>query len=219
MKKRLLIALILLLLLSTYSIQNNISFFTNLNIKKITIKNNNIIKEVQIKTQLSFLYEKNIFFINTRKIESKLAELDFIDSYKIKKIYPNELNIKIYEKKPIAIIHNKKEKNFYTDKGEIISYIDLNKFKDLPLVYGDHKNFTLFYKTLQNINFPINEIDKFYLFEAKRWDIVTNKNQTIKLPIKNYKESLKNFNKIKEQRNFERYKTFDYRINEQLILK
>ena len=48
---------------------------------------------------------------------------------------------------------------------------------------------------------------------------ICNKNQTIKLPIKNYKESLKNFNKIKEQRNFERYKTFDYRINEQLILK
>ena len=48
---------------------------------------------------------------------------------------------------------------------------------------------------------------------------ITNQNITIKLPIKNYKKSLENFMSIKDQYDFKKYKTFDYRINNQLILK
>ena len=72
---------------------------------------------------------------------------------------------------------------------------------------------------LNNIDFPINEIKTFYLFESKRWDLVTKKNQTIKLPIENYEESLKNFIILKDQENFKKYSSFDYRIKNQLILK
>ena len=43
--------------------------------------------------------------------------------------------------------------------------------------------------------------------------------KVIKLPSKNYKESLRNFLKIRLNSNFEKYKIFDYRLNNQLILK
>ena len=72
---------------------------------------------------------------------------------------------------------------------------------------------------MKSINFPFNEIKTFYLFESKRWDIVTDNNQLIKLPINNYKQSLINFMELKNQVNFKKYKTFDYRIKNQLILK
>ena len=48
---------------------------------------------------------------------------------------------------------------------------------------------------------------------------MTKKNQTIKLPSKDYIQSLENFIFLKDQANFEKYKIFDYRINQQLILK
>ena len=35
-------------------------------------------------------------------------KISFIDSFNIKKIYPNTLKIEIFEKKPIAILINKK---------------------------------------------------------------------------------------------------------------
>ena len=89
----------------------------------------------------------------------------------------------------------------------------------MPIVYGDRRSFTDFYKVLKKINYPFNEIEKFYLFESKRWDIVTKDQQTIKLPIKNYEISLKNFINLKDQINFRKYKIFDYRINNQIILK
>ena len=81
-------------------------------IEKITIENNKILDDQTIKKKISFLYEENLFFLNNKKIISKLQELDFIDSIKIKKIYPNQIKVKIYEKQPIAIIQNKKEKKY-----------------------------------------------------------------------------------------------------------
>ena len=97
--------------------------------------------------------------------------------------------------------------------------MDLGKFSNLPLVFGDGKSFSILYKNLKEMQFPLNDIKIFYLFESKRWDLLTYKNQTIKLPINDYDSSLKNFIKIKNLSSFENYKTFDYRIKDQLILK
>ena len=218
MKKRVLFASVILVFLSTYTSKINNSLDRNIKIEKITIENNKILDDQTIKKKISFLYEENLFFLNNKKIISKLQELDFIDSIEIKKIYPNQIKVKIFEKQLIAIIQNKKEKNYYTNKG-LINYKKLNGFEDLPVVFGDNKSFEIFYNDLEKIDFPISDIKKFYLFESKRWDIITLENQIIKLPIKNYDLSLKNFIKLKNQTNFRKYKTFDYRIKDQLILK
>ena len=219
MKKRLIIGLLLLFLFSTYNIKLNKTFFSNLQIKKITIENNKIIKDKEIKEKLSFLYETNFFFLRTKKIEKKLREIQFIESYQIKKIYPNNLIIKITEKKPIAIIQKSKQKKYFTVRGDLIDFRKIKIFEDLPNVFGDEKSFATFYVNLKNINFPFKEIKTFYLFESKRWDLLTLKNQLIKLPINNYNKSLLNFISLKDQANFEKYKIFDYRIKDQLILK
>ena len=89
----------------------------------------------------------------------------------------------------------------------------------MPLVFGDRDNFKIFYNNLKKINFPINDIKELYLFESRRWDLVTKRNQLVKLPINDYLKSLKNFLQLKDQENFRKYQTFDYRISEQLILK
>ena len=218
MKKRVLFASVIFVFLSTYTSKINNSLDRNIKIKKITIENNKILDDQTIKKKISFLYEENLFFLNNKKIISKLQELDFIDSIEIKKIYPNQIKVKIFEKQILAIIQNKKEKNYYTNKG-LVNYKKLNGFENLPIVFGDNKSFEIFYNDLEKIDFPISDIKKFYLFESKRWDIVTKKSQTIKLPIKNYETSLQNFIDLKDQINFGKYKIFDYRINNQIILK
>lgn len=142
-----------------------------------------------------------------------------IESFKIKKIYPDTVKIEIFEKIPIAILHDKRKKYFYTNKDEIINFVYINEYKDLPIVIGDKESFQIFIRNLKKIDFPINSIRSFYYYKIKRWDIITNKNQTIKLPTKNYNKSLKNFMNIIKNESFSKYKVFDYRINEQLILK
>ena len=113
----------------------------------------------------------------------------------------------------------KKKKFYYTNKDQIISFVNLEKFKNLPLVFGSKENFKILLNELKKINFPINKIEEFYFFESNRWDLITNKNQTVKLPIHNYNKSLKNFMNIYKKDNFNKFTIFDYRIKNQLILK
>ena len=219
MNKRLFIALVLFLLLSTYSFQDKFNLNSKFTIKKILVENNSIIDEKILKKKLSFLYEANIFSINSQDINSKIGEIEFIESFEFKKIYPNNIKIKIYERQPIAILQNKKEKKYYTNDDKLINFVELNNYQNLPIVFGDKNNFKIFYNQLKKINFPIETIKQFNFFESKRWDLITVDNKTIKLPNQNYEKSLKYFLGIKNQKNFEKYEIFDYRINNQLILK
>ena len=199
--------------------QENFQLNKKLNIKEIIIENNSIIQNSSIEKSLSQLYETNLLKLNKKKISNELKELNFVDGFEVKKIYPNKLKLRIFEKEPIAIIHHKDEKKYFTNKSELIDFIELEKFKQLPLVFGDGEKFEILYLNLKKNKFPLDEIKKFYLFETNRWDLVTKKNQIIKLPAKDYIKSLENFIFLKDRANFEKYKIFDYRINQQLILK
>ena len=167
MKKRLIIAIALLMLLTTYKHQN-IFFNLKFNIEEIIIENNYILKEHEIKKDLVFLYNSDLFFLNVNNIKKILLKHSLIQSFEIKKIYPNKLKIKIFEKKPIAILLYKKEKFYFTKKGDLINYTNLEEYKNLPIVLGGKKNFKTLYIDLKKINFPISLIKQFNFFESQR---------------------------------------------------
>ena len=218
MKKRLVIAIALLVLFSTYK-PKKLFLINKFNIEIIEVENNLILKENEINTDLAFLYNTNIFFLNKSNIEKAFKKKSFIESFQIKKVYPNKLKIKIFEKKPILILIYKKQRFYISDNMELINYSDLEEYKNLPIVFGDKENFKIFYKNLKKINFPLDLIKNYYLFESNRWDLETYNNKLIKLPSENYSKSLKNFINLNKKKNFDKYKVFDYRIKNQLILK
>jgi cell division protein FtsQ len=217
MKKRLLSAFVLLILLSTYKPQKLL--INKFNIETIKIENNLILKDKEIKKDLTFLYDTNLFFLDTLNIKQVLEKKSFIESFEIKKIYPNTLKIRISEKKPIFILQYKKKKFYLSDKIDLINYTDLNEYRNLPTVFGSKKKFEILYKDLNKTNFSLNSIKNFYLFESGRWDLETHDKKIIKLPIKDYMKSLKNLMILRNESNFDKYKIFDYRIDNQLILK
>ncbi len=219
MKNRFLIAFVLLVILSTYTFKSNFIFQSTLNVKNILVENNYILSDEEVKKELSFLYKKNLFFLRKGEIEDKLSKISFIESYELKKVYPNKIKVKIFEKKPVVILKNKKKKYYFTEGSTLINFVYLEKFKSLPTVFGDYKNFKILYKSLKETNFPLSAIKTFYLFETKRWDLITKNGITVKLPIDNYKNSLNNFLTINKKPNFKKYEVFDYRIKDQLILK
>ena len=108
MKKRIVISIILLALLTTITSQQKITV-SKFNLKKIIVANNFLIKEKDIKNLLLPVYDRNLVFLDYSEIEKALMQNSFIESFNIKKKYPNTLKIKIFEKKPIAILQNKKK--------------------------------------------------------------------------------------------------------------
>ncbi len=109
MKNRKLIAAGLFLLFTTITFQQEI-VISKFNLKKIEIENNFILKERDIRILLSSIYGKNLIFLKNSQIEETLMQNSLIESFKIKKKYPNTLKIQIFEKKPVAILFDKKKK-------------------------------------------------------------------------------------------------------------
>ena len=218
MNKRILIGLLLLIFFSSYKPQ--IAYLnTRFAIQEIKIENTFILKDSDIKNDLSFLYKKNLIFLKMKKIEEVLKKINFVESFEVKKIYPNKLKIIIVEKKPIAIMLSKDRKFYLSKNLDLFNFEEIENYKNLPLIFGNKDSFKDLYKNFIKINFPINLINKYYLYEAKRWDLETYKKKIIKLPAENYIKSLENFMSLRESGNFEEFTLFDYRINNQLILK
>ena len=218
MKKRLVIALFLLILFTTFNSQQKfiISYF---DLKTIEIENNLLLKDNDIKNLLISFYNKNLVLLNNNEVKKALMQNSLIESFKIKKKYPNTLTVKIFEKKPIAVLFDKKNKFYLSEKIDLIEFRNLPNYQTLPYVLGNKDDFKIFYNNLKKINFPLNVVKKYTLYETDRWDIETKDNQVIKLPSKNYLKNLKNFLDLKSKNDFGKYKLFDYRISKQLILR
>ena len=218
MKKSFFGLIILFILLTTYTPKFDFIINSNFTIQKIEIEGNSILNSDEIVQKLNFLYTENLFFLNLKDIEKNLKNESFIESFSVKKIYLNTLKIRIVEKNPIAILQNKKKKFYISDKGDFIDFRDIERYRDLPTVFGNGKFFYSLYQDLEYIKFPLEDIKSFYFFESGRWDLLMYDNKQIKLPIKDYLISLKNYMESKSNSNFNNYKIFDYRIKDQLIL-
>ena len=191
----------------------------NADLKKITVKNNFLVKEQDIQNLLLAVYGKNLIFLDNYVIEKALIQNSFIETFNIKKIYPDTLNIVIFEKKPIAILFNKKKKFYLSEKIELIDFIELKNYQNLPYVFGNKNEFKIFYDNLKKIDFPFHLIKKYTLYDSKRWDLETTNNKIIKLPPRDYIKNIDNYFDLIKKKDFQKYKVFDYRIDNQLILK
>ena len=218
MKKRLVISLLLLILLTTINPQQKI-IISKFNLKTIIIENNSLLEDKDIKNLLLPIYDRNLIFLKNIEIKKALIQNSFIESFNIKKKYPSTLKIQIFEKKPIAVLISEKKKFYLSEKIDLIEFKNLPNYQTLPFVLGNKDDFKIFYNNLKEINFPLDIIVKYTLYETNRWDLETINNQVIKLPQENYTKSLKSYLNLKSKNSFEKYNLFDYRISNQLILK
>ena len=188
-------------------------------IKEIIILNTLVIESDYLKDELEFLRKTSLFFLKKEKIAKIIDTHDFISSIQLKKKYPNTLIILVSEQVPIATVINKKKKYYLTKEGKKINFKELKVFEGLPSIFGNHKNFSSLYSKLQKNNFNISTIKAFYYFETGRWDVVLKDNRIIKLPEINHDKVIIEMDSILNNSNFSKYKIFDYRIKNQLILQ
>jgi cell division protein FtsQ len=205
---------------STYSSNSNresLSVFFP--IKKILIENNVAINLPKLKSELNILKNTSLFYLKKKKIFKIIKKHDFISNIQLKKKYPNTLKITIIEKVPVATQTIDRKKFYITKDNEKINFIDLKIYSNLPIIFGKYKNFDIFYNDLETNNFKVNEIKAFYYFDVGRWDIVLKNEKAIKFPEKNYLNLLPKINLMLRNNNFSKYKVFDFRIRDQLILQ
>jgi len=227
MKKlyRIVLLILVLIFLSTYSpnkfdliLEKNNTF---LKIQKIKIVNNFLIKSSEIKEKLSTIYNRNIFSIKKEDIEEPLKEINFLEKVEVKKKYPNTIVVKIFETKPVAILYKNKAKYLLDSSSNLIFFENNMNFNQLPSVFGigAENYFVYFFNQLENNNFPINNIKKFYFFQIGRWDLQLANDKMIKLPHDNIEDAIKKSIELLNRKDFQNYNIIDLRIDGKIIVE
>ena len=227
MKKlyRIVLLILVLIFLSTYSpnkfdliLEKNNTF---LKIQKIKIVNNFLIKSSEIKEKLSTIYNRNIFSIKKEDIEEPLKEINFLEKVEVKKKYPNTIVVKIFETKPVAILYKNKAKYLLDSSSNLIFFENNMNFNQLPSVFGigAENYFVYFFNQLENNNFPINNIKKFYFFQIGRWDLQLVNDKIIKLPYDNIEDAIKKSIELLNRKDFQNYNIIDLRVDGKIIVE
>ena len=227
MKKlyRIVLLIIVLIFLSTYSpsglnliLQKDNTF---LKIQKIEIVNNSLIKNSEIKERLSKIYNKNILLIRREDIEDPLKEINFLEKIEVKKKYPNTIIVEVFETKPVATLYKNKTKYLLDSLSNLILFKDNENFNQLPSIFGEEaeKYFMYFFNQLENNNFPIENVKKFYFFQIGRWDLQLASGRLVKFPHRNIDYAIKKSIELLDRKDFENYNIIDLRIDGKIIVE
>ena len=135
--KKLLVYLFLFIFLGTINNKNlsELKFYT---IKDIKVFGLNEKENLEILNNLKFLQNKNIFFINKKKIFELINSNNLIEKYSIIKKYPSTIELRVTETNYLALVNKRGKKYLLGSNGKLID-TKYNK-KELPIIFGDFKN-------------------------------------------------------------------------------
>ena len=222
MKKNFFLWILLFVFLSTYNLQgkkdSNSGFFS---IKNILIEGIKYSNKEKLEKNLNIIKNKNLIFLKNSDFDETIENIDFINSLEIKKIYPNKIKITVIEDFPIGVyLDSKGEKYILLENNKIIKNKNY-QFEDLPNVYGDGANekFSNFYSNLKKTELNLELAKQFIYHSINRWDLQLKDGKLIKLPPENYEKSVTKFLEIYEKSTFKKFKVYDFRIENELIMR
>ena len=209
-----------------------IIFFLFTTISNLQISNSNLFKfsfkDIKVsglseKNNLSILQElkkiqlKNIFFIQKDILAKILTQNNLVNSFEIKRIFPNTIEIKIKKTEFLGITNVDGNFYFIGSNGKLISYDESTK--NLPYVFGKISTFSLieFINILKQSTVDIKNIKEIYFFPSGRWDIKTKQDKLFKLPSKNILSALNTINKLNISKEFKKASIVDLRFNDKII--
>jgi len=218
-KSKLYIYLFLLFFLTTF---NNFSLINSeyLKLKINQIKVTGLSDENNFKILKDFdgLILKNIFSINKYYLLNVLEKNNIIHSFKIKKIYPNSIEVKIKKTDLLAITNINGIFFFIGSNGKLINYNFSHK--NLPYVFGtiEATDFVNFTKIIEKSKFDFKEISEIYFFPSGRCDIKNKEGKLIMLSKNNLLKSLNLAYRIINNEKFKNSQIIDLRILNHIVL-
>ena len=212
--------LIYFFLLFLFGSITNIGLYNSkfLNLSKIEISGLDENESKQLKNKIQNLKLKNIFFLNKNKIKNIIELNTLIENYQIFKIYPSNLYIKINKTKLLAKINQSGKVMLLGSNGKLSETISTNQ--QLPFIFGKPKveEFLNFKIIIDQSKISYDEIENFYFFPSKRWDIELKNKIILKLPNEDIKNTLDYLFEFLDNKNNYNHRIIDARINNQIIL-
>ena len=184
----------------------------NIKVSGLSEKNN-----ISITQELKKLKLKNIFFIQKDILSKTLYQNNLINSFEIKKIFPNSIEIKIKKTQFLGVTNIDGNFYFIGSNGKLINYDE--SIKNLPYVFGkiNTYNFIEFINIIKQSKIDSKNIIEIYFFPSGRWDIKTKEEKLFKLPSENILSVLNTINKLNNSKEFKKASIIDLRFDGKII--
>jgi len=217
-KNKIYIYLFIFFLLSTFNnIQIINSSFLKFNIDQIEVSGLSEKNNLEITKEIKKKLIENIFLIKKEFLLKILEKNNLINSFQIKKIYPNTIEVKIKKAEFLGITNIDGNLFFIGSNGKLIHYNESDE--NLPYVFGkiNVNDFIKFVKFVKKSKFDFNKIKEIYFFPSGRWDIKTLDDKLFKLPMKNIEFKLNLIYELYKNEQFKDEKVIDLRFRKKII--
>ena len=183
-----------------------------------SIKGLSIIDNQKLMRELIDTNKNNIFELDKNKLSNKINENNLVSNFLAKKIYPNEIEIKINKATYIGKVYRNKKLSLIGSNGKLIN-LDDNTELVLPYFYGNFKKKELleFLTIINEVGLQTKDISSFYFFPSRRWDVKFKDGLLLKLPNQNLKNTLSKVLTLINNQNFQNLKLIDLRIKNTII--
>ena len=210
----------LIFLSSTFNIQFSKNFKNKFSLKQINIEGLSDDEKKIIEIELNDLKNINIFKLSKDKVVDKLNKFNFLENTYVKKIVPSSLNINLTRTHILGKTFINGEEFYIGKNGKFINSDQINLRKETPQIFGDFNinEFLNLQKILDNYQLKNLSIQKYFYYKNKRWDLIFSNGVILRLPSKNYKDSIEIYKKLLINNNLKNIKVIDLRIINQIIL-
>ena len=220
-KKRIYFYIICLFLITSISNQkifhNVKKFFL---IKKININLDKPELNNKILSNLDYLIDKNILFLNKKNFLTKIGSINYLENIKIEKNYPSTIVFSANKTKLLASTFINQKKYYIGENNQFISAKDINVSKNLPTIFGKFNisEFIDLQNELNNQNIDQSSILKYFFHKNRRWDLYYPNNKIIMLPNKNITKAITLYKKFETENKIGPDTIIDLRIENRLVL-
>ena len=189
-------------------------------LKSININGVSYKEKKYIEEELNQLKNKTIVKLKENNVLEILTKFNFIESIYVKKIIPSTININLLKTSILAKTFINGEEFYIGKNGKYINSNQISKKYKTATVFGkfEIKEFLNLYNILNNHQLEISNIEQYYYFKNRRWDLVFSNDLVLKLPSKNKSDSIKIFKQLMDNDNLINTKIIDLRVFNQIIM-
>lgn len=113
-------------------------------VTSVVLTGNSKVTQEEVKNIVIGQDIKNIFWLSNSKIEKAVESLPYVESVKVKKVIPSQLEINIVEREPVAYLVYNKDSYIYIDDNGYALEVSNEPLEGKPLVTGvEYGNFIL----------------------------------------------------------------------------
>ena len=166
---------------------------------------------------------KSVFLVPINKISKDILLNKWIKNINIKNNYKNKININIEEETPFGVYNNDNQKLLFSENMIILEVVKNDiKYNDLIQYFGEN-SINDSQNLISNLDIDfIDNIKSLNYIENRRWNVELDNSIILKLPEKNIKLAIKNYNKIYSNfsnKDLKEIESIDLRIKKQAVIK